>query len=64
MLNGNVAANRSAVSGSIDTGGDHRGATFWIRWNDVNVASSDDGPRLTTSRSRPGSPRSHPQQYV
>lgn len=44
MLDGNAAANRSAISATfaLDSAV-ASGATFWIRWNDVNAASSDDG---------------------
>jgi predicted extracellular nuclease len=40
---GNNAANRIAVSSSIASLSIANGATFWIRWSDFNVPSSDDG---------------------
>ena len=43
QLDGNAAANRTAVSGSISTAGIAPAATFWVRWNDFNVANADDG---------------------
>ncbi len=42
-LNGNAAASRTATSSSISGLNINQGSTFWIRWNDLNVASSDDG---------------------
>lgn len=42
-LDGNAAANRTAISNSIASLSIANGATFWIRWNDFNAASSDDG---------------------
>ena len=41
-LNGNLAANRATLSFSITGLSIPEGATFWIRWNDFNVTSSDD----------------------
>ncbi len=42
-LNGNQAANRTAVSASITGLSIANGAGFWIRWKDFNATSSDDG---------------------
>jgi exonuclease III len=41
-LNGNLLTNRDSLSFSITGLAIPAGATFWIRWNDFNVASSDD----------------------
>ncbi len=42
-LDGNAAANRTALSGAITGLAIPPGATFWIRWSDFNAVSSDDG---------------------
>jgi hypothetical protein len=42
-LDGNAAANRSAISSSINGLSIPNGATFWIRWLDANASGSDDG---------------------
>ena len=42
-LNGNVAPNRTALSGAITALSIPNGATFWIRWTDFNASGSDDG---------------------
>lgn len=42
-LDGNSAANRTAVSNSIASLSLANGATLWIRWTDFNATSSDDG---------------------
>ncbi|HEY8151657.1 MAG TPA: Ig-like domain-containing protein, partial [Vicinamibacteria bacterium] len=42
-LNGNAAPNRTAVSATITGFSIAPGATFWIRWTDLNVSGSDDG---------------------
>ncbi len=42
-LDGNAAANRSAVSGVINGLNIAAGATIWIRWNDFNASGADDG---------------------
>jgi hypothetical protein len=42
-LDGNSAANRVAISGSIPSLAIANGATFWIRWNDLNASGTDDG---------------------
>lgn len=42
-LDGNAAANRAAVMFTITGLNIANGATFYIRWNDFNIASSDDG---------------------
>lgn len=41
--NGNAAAYRTAVSGSITGLSIANGATYWLRWTDFNIADSDDG---------------------
>ena len=42
-LDGNAAANRTAISYTISGLNIPNGATFWIRWSDFNVSGSDDG---------------------
>ncbi|HEV8139182.1 MAG TPA: Calx-beta domain-containing protein, partial [Pyrinomonadaceae bacterium] len=42
-LNGNSAANRTAISHTITGLSIPNGAAFWIRWTDFDVSSSDDG---------------------
>jgi uncharacterized protein len=42
-LDGNAAANRTNVSFTITGLSIANGSTFFIRWNDFNAASSDDG---------------------
>ncbi len=42
-LNGNAAANRTAISFTIASLNIPAGATVWIRWTDFNPAGSDDG---------------------
>jgi uncharacterized repeat protein (TIGR01451 family) len=42
-LDGNAAANRTAISQTIPTLSIANGATFWIRWNDLNASGADDG---------------------
>jgi uncharacterized repeat protein (TIGR01451 family) len=42
-LDGNAAANRTAVSNTIASLSIANGATFWIRWNDLNASGADDG---------------------
>jgi len=42
-LNGNAAANRTMLSYTITGLSIAPGATFWIRWTDVNASGSDDG---------------------
>jgi len=41
--NGNAAADRTALSASIGSLSIANGATFWIRWNDVDASGADDG---------------------
>ncbi len=41
-LNGNLAANRTSLAASIFLAVP-AGATFWVRWTDFDVPSSDDG---------------------
>ncbi len=42
-LDGNAAANRTAISGSITGLNLGPGAGLWVRWNDIDVTGSDDG---------------------
>ena len=42
-LDGNNAANRKTMSALLSGLNIPNGATFWIRWNDVDASSSDDG---------------------
>ncbi len=42
-LDGNAAANRTAINFTITNLNIADGATFYFRWNDYNIASSDDG---------------------
>ncbi len=42
-LDGNALANRAAISHTITGLNIPNGASFWIRWTDFNIASSDDG---------------------
>jgi predicted extracellular nuclease len=42
-LDGNSAANRTALSTTIPSLSIPNGATFWIRWNDLNSSGADDG---------------------
>ncbi len=42
-LDGNAAANRTAISSTINSLSIANGATFWIRWNDLNASGADDG---------------------
>jgi uncharacterized protein len=42
-LNGNLAANRTAISHTLTGLTIPASSNFWIRWNDLNAASSDDG---------------------
>jgi uncharacterized repeat protein (TIGR01451 family) len=42
-LDGNNAANRTAISNTISSLSIANGATFWIRWNDLNASGADDG---------------------
>jgi uncharacterized repeat protein (TIGR01451 family) len=42
-LNGNLAANRTVIVGSISGLNIPNGATFFIRWTDTDITGSDDG---------------------
>jgi len=42
-LDGNAAANRTAISSTITGLSIPAGATFFIRWNDVDATGADDG---------------------
>lgn len=41
-LVGNSAANRTAITSTISSLSIANGATFWIRWNDLNASGADD----------------------
>jgi uncharacterized repeat protein (TIGR01451 family) len=41
--NGNAASARTALSSTISSLSIANGATFWIRWTDVDASSADDG---------------------
>ncbi len=45
-VDGNVAPNRKVVTGFIDGLAIADGATFWLRWTEINVSGSDDGLAL------------------
>ncbi len=42
-LDGNSAANRTALSGTVSSLTIANGASFWIRWTDSNASGADDG---------------------
>ncbi len=42
-LDGNAAANRTSISSTITGLSVANGATFWIRWNDLDATGADDG---------------------
>lgn len=42
-LDGNAAGNQTIISATLSDFSIANGSTFWIRWNDFNVAGSDDG---------------------
>jgi hypothetical protein len=42
-LDGNASANRTLISSTISGLSIANGATFWIRWTDLNATGSDDG---------------------
>ena len=42
-LDGNAAANRTMIMGTVPGLMMPNGATFWIRWNDLNATGADDG---------------------
>ncbi len=41
--NGNAAADRTALSSTISALSIANGATFWIRWTDIDATGADDG---------------------
>ncbi len=43
LLDGNAAANRTALSSTIGSLNIASGAIFWIRWTDFNASGADDG---------------------
>lgn len=43
LRDGNAVANQTLVAGTINGLNIANGSTFFIRWNDFNIASSDDG---------------------
>ncbi len=42
-LDGNLAANRTAISSTINDLSVDNGANFWIRWTDSDASGADDG---------------------
>jgi predicted extracellular nuclease len=42
-LDGNLAANRASLSSSVTSLSIASGATFWIRWTDIDASGADDG---------------------
>jgi hypothetical protein len=42
-LDGNASANKTAITFTISGLNISNGATFWIRWTDVNASGADDG---------------------
>jgi hypothetical protein len=42
-LNGNLAANRTAMTSTLESLSLPAGATLWVRWVDVDITNSDDG---------------------
>lgn len=42
-LDGNAAANRTAIASTISSLSIANGATVWIRWSDFNASGADDG---------------------
>lgn len=55
-LDGNAAANRTAISSSITGLSLANGATLWIRWTDFNATSSDDGLSVDDFSVNPAAP--------
>ncbi|HEY9088210.1 MAG TPA: ExeM/NucH family extracellular endonuclease [Anaerolineaceae bacterium] len=53
-LSGNSPGNQAAVSFTITGLNISNGATFWIRWTDFNIASSDDGLAIDDFSLTPG----------
>ena len=47
-LDGNAAANRAAISSTITGLSIPNGATFFIRWNDLDASGADDGLAIDT----------------
>ena len=43
LLDGNAAANRKVINSTITGLSIPNGATFWIRWSDVDATGADDG---------------------
>ncbi|QNP41475.1 Calx-beta domain-containing protein [Lysobacter solisilvae (ex Woo and Kim 2020)] len=43
LRDGNVDPNRAALAATLDGFSLAPGATIWIRWNDADISSSDDG---------------------
>jgi predicted extracellular nuclease len=52
LLDGNAAANRTAVAATVPLTV-APGGSFWIRWTDFNVSSSDDGLAVDDFSLRP-----------
>ncbi len=55
-LDGNAAANRTAITNSIAGLALANGATLWIRWTDFNATSSDDGLAVDDFSVTPAAP--------
>jgi hypothetical protein len=51
-LNGNLPANRTAISGTITGLNIPNGAEFWIRWTDFNLLGGNDGLGIDDFRLR------------
>ena len=52
--NGNGAANRTVIAASASGLGIPNGATFWIRWSDLNATGADDGLSVDDFSLTPG----------
>src|SRR6266545_3341070 len=55
-LDGNAGANRAPIASTIGSLAVPNGATFWIRWTDLNASSSDDGLAVDDFSLTPHSP--------
>ncbi len=54
-LDGNAAANRTAISSTITGLNIANGGTIWIRWTDFNVTNADDGLGVDDFSAKPNS---------
>ncbi len=59
-LNGNSAANRTAISFTITGLSIANGATFFFRWNDLNASGADDGLAIDDFSLTPVTPAGSP----